>query len=95
MGTWSSDLYWTASMWVGGLTLSVTLLLLIVLFALKLVEQSRLRLDRRFDQVWHPLLVQAALGDTLPAQLPPLRPGDDWRLLKLWVRFQEIGRAHV
>ena len=88
VGTWSSDLYWTASMWVGGVTLSVTLLLLIVLFALKLLEQSRLRLDRRFDQVWHPLLVQAALGDTVPAQLPPLRPGDDWRLLKLWVRFQ-------
>ena len=54
VGTWSSDLYWTASMWVGGVTLSVTLLLLIVLFALKLLEQSRLRLDRRFDQVWHP-----------------------------------------
>ena len=88
MGTWSSDLYWTASMWVAGVTLTVTLLLLIMLFALKLVEQSRLRQDRQFDEVWHPLLVQAALSDTVPAVLPPLQRGDDWRFLKLWVRFQ-------
>ena len=51
MGTWSSDLYWSASMWVAGVTLTVTLLLMIMLFALKLVEQSRLRQDRQFDEV--------------------------------------------
>lgn len=73
---------------VGGFTLAVTLLLLVVLFALKLLEQSRLRRDRLFDEVWHPLLVKTAVGESSPQVLPPLRPGDDWRFLKLWVRFQ-------
>jgi hypothetical protein len=88
------DHYWTASVWVGGITLAVTLLLLLVLFALKLAEQARLRADRRFDELWHPWLVRATLDDaTLQANLPSLSAGDQWRFLKLWVRFQATVRG--
>lgn len=88
------DNYWTASVWVGGATLAVTLLLLVVLFALKLAEQARLRADQRFDDTWHPLLVRAALEDgPSPNALPSLGRGDDWRFLKLWVRFQATVRG--
>lgn len=88
------DNYWTASVWVGGATLAVTLLLLVVLFALKLAEQVRLRADQRFDDTWHPLLVRAALEDgPSPNALPALGRGDDWRFLKLWVRFQSTVRG--
>ena len=83
-----ADPYWTASFWVGGITLGLTGVLLVVLFVLKLTAQSRLRQDHRFDRTWQPVLIRAALDEDGVPALPTLRPGDDWRLIKLWVRFQ-------
>ena len=100
--TWStlqSDTYWLASFWVGSFTLTTTLLLLVVLFILKLSHQARRHRDESFDVLWQPLLMRSALmtpDDATPAApWPHLKRGDDWRLIKLWVRLQATLRGQA
>lgn len=90
----SPDLFWNASFWIGMATLVATLLFLLLLFVLKIAGQRQQQQAQAFEAAWLPWLQRIALDDTTACQPPPpLQRRDEWRLIKLWVRFQMTLRG--
>lgn len=83
-----ADHFWTLSLWLGLLTLCVTLVFLFILFVLKIIAQRQQDRAHDFVQVWQPHLMRIALTEQTSVPHPELMPRDAWRLIKLWVHFQ-------
>jgi len=69
-----------------------TLSIALFIVGLRLQRAWQEQHERRFQQRWRPLLMQAMM-DEAHADLPALPRHDQWRFLKLWNHLQESVRG--
>ena len=69
--------------WIDGIAFGLALLLILAACALRIAQKKKLRRERDFLAVWHPLLLNA-LASSIPPHLPTLAADERVPFLKLW-----------